>query len=116
MLLYHKKQKRVLSTPYLQGSDIITTITLDGNTLSSSEIWRVATGDAEVDISQSSWDRIIKSRKVVDDILQSGEIVYGINTGFGALVNQTISDKDLQQLQIVKSLSLIHISEPTRPY
>ena len=100
MSLYHKKHKRVLSTHYLQGSDIITTITLDGNTLSSSEIWRVATGHAEVDISQSSWDRIIKSRKVVDDILESGEIVYGINTGFGALVNQTISDKDLQQLQV----------------
>ena len=60
----------------------------------------MATGNAEVDIPQSSWDRIIKSRKVVEDILQSGEIVYGINTGFGALVNQTISDKDLQQLQV----------------
>ena len=59
----------------------------------------MATGNAEVDISQSSWDRIIKSRKVVEDILQSGEIVYGINTGFGALVNQTISDKDLQDLE-----------------
>ena len=100
MLLCHKKHKRVLSTHCLQGSEIITTITLDGNTLSSAEIWRVATGDAEVEISQSSWDRIIKSRKVVENILESGEIVYGINTGFGALVNQTISSEDLQQLQI----------------
>ena len=78
---------------------MISTITLDGNTLSSSEIWRVATCNAEADISQSSWDRIIKSRKVVENILESGEIVYGINTGFGALVNQTISSEDLQQLQ-----------------
>ena len=91
---------RVLSTHCLQGSDFISTITLDGNTLSSSEIWRIATGDADADISQSSWDRIIKSRKVVEDILHSGEIVYGINTGFGALVNQTISEDDLQQLQV----------------
>jgi histidine ammonia-lyase len=68
--------------------------------LSSAEIWRVATNDAKVELSQSSWDRIIKSRKVVDDILESGEIVYGINTGFGALVNQTISSDDLQQLQV----------------
>ena len=68
--------------------------------MSSAEIWRVATNNAIIDISQSSWDRIIKSRKVVDEILDSGEIVYGINTGFGALVNQTISHEDLQQLQV----------------
>ena len=96
----HKKQKRNLLTHCSQGSEIISKVTLDGHTLSSSEIWRVATGDADVEVSESSWDRIVKSRKVVDNILESGEIVYGINTGFGALVNQTISPKDLQQLQV----------------
>ena len=74
-------------------------VILDGNTLSSSEIWRIALGKSDLDVSDSSWTRIVKSRKVVDDILDSGEIVYGINTGFGALVNQTISNEDLHQLQ-----------------
>ncbi len=87
-------------TRYSQGSERISTITLDGNTLSSSEIWRAATDGIQIQLSNDSWDRIIKSRKVVDDILESDEIVYGINTGFGSLVNQTISKDDLQQLQI----------------
>lgn len=87
-------------TRYSQGGERISTITLDGNTLSSSEIWRAATDGIQIQLSNDSWDRIIKSRKVVDDILESGEIVYGINTGFGSLVNQTISKDDLQQLQI----------------
>ena len=83
-----------------QGSENISKITLDGNTLSSSEIWRTAKSNLQIQISDDSWDRIIKSRKVVEDILESEEIVYGINTGFGSLVNQTISKEDLQQLQI----------------
>ena len=60
----------------------------------------VLLNNLQVKLSDDSWDRIIKSRKVVEDILTSGEIVYGINTGFGSLVNQTISGEDLQQLQV----------------
>ncbi len=87
-------------TRYSQGSENISTITLDGNTLSSTEIWRAAKNNLQIQLSNDSWDRIIKSRQVVDEILESGEVVYGINTGFGSLVNQTISGDDLQQLQV----------------
>ena len=37
---------------------------------------------------------------MIDAILQSDQIVYGINTGFGSLVNTTISKEDLKQLQV----------------
>ncbi|MCH1481549.1 MAG: histidine ammonia-lyase [Candidatus Poseidoniaceae archaeon] len=73
---------------------------LDGNTLSPAEAMAVATGSAKLEITQDSWDRIINSRKVVEDILKSGEVVYGINTGFGSLVNTTIDSEKLQELQI----------------
>lgn len=39
------------------------------------------------------------SHVVVQDVLESHQIVYGINTGFGSLANQVISNKHLQQLQ-----------------
>lgn len=73
---------------------------LDGNTLSPAEAMAVATGSAKLEITQDSWDRIINSRKVVEDILKSGEVVYGINTGFGSLVTTTIDSEKLQELQI----------------
>jgi len=73
---------------------------LDGNTLSPAEVMAVAEGSAKLEITQDSWDRIINSRKVVDNILDSGEVVYGINTGFGSLVNTTIDSEKLQELQI----------------
>ena len=73
---------------------------IDGNTLSPAEVMAVAKGSAKLEITQDSWDRIINSRKVVDDIVKSGKVVYGINTGFGSLVNTTIDSEKLQELQI----------------
>ena len=73
---------------------------LDGNTLSPAEIIAIANGSASLEVSQDSWDRIIKSRKIVDDIVSSGQVVYGINTGFGSLVNTIIDSEKLQELQI----------------
>ena len=75
-------------------------IQLDGNTLSPAEVYAVATDSLEINLSDDSWNRIVKSRKVVEDILQSGEVVYGINTGFGSLVDTNISSEKLQDLQI----------------
>tara|TARA_B100000767_G_scaffold275211_1_gene311039 strand:- start:5162 stop:6709 length:1548 start_codon:yes stop_codon:yes gene_type:complete len=75
-------------------------IQLDGNTLSPAEVYAVATDSLEINLSEDSWSRIVKSRKVVEDILQSGEVVYGINTGFGSLVDTNISSEKLQDLQI----------------
>ena len=73
---------------------------IDGNTLSPAEVMAIAKGSAKLEITQDSWDRIINSRKVVDDIVKSGKVVYGINTGFGSLVNTTIDSEKLQELQI----------------
>jgi len=75
-------------------------IQLDGNTLSPAEVYAVASENIEIKLSDDSWNRIVKSRKVVEDILDSGEVVYGINTGFGSLVDTNISNEHLQDLQV----------------
>ena len=72
---------------------------LDGNTLSTAEVMAIAYGNAKLEVSEDAWSRIVRSRNVVEDILQSEEVVYGINTGFGSLVNTTIDSDKLQQLQ-----------------
>ena len=71
-------------------------VVLDGNTLSPAEVIAIANGSAQLELSQDSWGRIINSRKIVDDLVASGEVVYGINTGFGSLVNTTIDSEKLQ--------------------
>lgn len=49
---------------------------------------------------------IRRSRAIVEEALDRDEPMYGINTGFGALVNKRVSDKQLKQLQ--RNLILSH--------
>ncbi len=50
--------------------------------------------------SPSALKNMRASRQVIETVLHSGQIVYGVNTGFGALSNKRISDQELEQLQI----------------
>lgn len=75
------------------------TIRLDGNTLSTAEISLVSRG-AKVEVATDAWNKVDSARAVVERILASGETVYGINTGFGALVSEIIPPEDLAALQV----------------
>ncbi len=44
--------------------------------------------------------RIAAGRRVVEQVLRSGETVYGVNTGFGKLARERISEDELGQLQV----------------
>ena len=72
----------------------------DGTTLSPQEIMMVARQQATVEVSENAWPLIHAARNVVERIVETGETVYGINTGFGALVKERISQEDLANLQI----------------
>ncbi|DAC52752.1 MAG TPA: aromatic amino acid lyase, partial [Candidatus Poseidoniales archaeon] len=72
----------------------------DGTTLSPQEVMMVAKQRASVAVSENAWPAIHAARGVVDRIVSTGETVYGINTGFGALVQERISTGDLAQLQL----------------
>ncbi|HPC39158.1 MAG TPA: histidine ammonia-lyase [Exilispira sp.] len=43
--------------------------------------------------------KIDENRKIIDDIIKSKKVVYGINTGFGVLASTTISNENLENLQ-----------------
>ncbi|MAM36536.1 MAG: histidine ammonia-lyase [Euryarchaeota archaeon] len=75
-------------------------ISLDGFTLSSSEVSLISLGKTTVSISPDALIRVQSARSVVERILSDNETVYGINTGFGALVHQSISPSDLTKLQV----------------
>lgn len=75
---------------------------LDGTNLTVEMIYEISNakaGEIKVELTEVSRKRILESRQFVDDIVEKGEPVYGINTGFGALSNKHIEKKDLSQLQ-----------------
>jgi len=51
-------------------------------------------------ISDKTWEKVDHFRTLVDAKLESGEIIYGINTGFGFLSNVHISKDQLEALQL----------------
>lgn len=52
-----------------------------------------------VQISATALDRVRAGRAAIERILQRGDVVYGVNTGFGILKNQRIDPLQLEQLQ-----------------
>jgi histidine ammonia-lyase len=75
-------------------------VVVTGRTLSLEEIEAVSFRHAEVSLSPDARERIVASRKVVEDILREDRVVYGINTGFGNFRNVVIPREDLEELQL----------------
>lgn len=74
-------------------------IEIDGASLSLEQIEKVADG-AEANLASGAVPRIARARKFVEEIIARGQVVYGINTGFGALSDVTIPADKLRELQL----------------
>jgi len=78
-------------------------ILIDGNSLSVEQVVEVALakkGDITVKLTSSSQEKILTAKNYVEQVVNKGKAVYGINTGFGALSNVHIDKEDLGQLQV----------------
>jgi histidine ammonia-lyase len=75
-----------------------------GETLTLADVAAVAAG-AEVSLSDDARERVAAARRVVEEAVASGEVVYGVTTGFGALANIRIDPAQASDLQhgIVRS-------------
>lgn len=74
-------------------------VTLDGTSLTPEDVAAVARHDAPVELAAESRERMRESRERVESVLESGEPVYGVNTGFGHLVETHIDREDIERLQ-----------------
>jgi histidine ammonia-lyase len=62
-------------------------VELTGQPLSLSEIAQIAYSDASIQLGASAYDRVEASRKVIEEIVALGGVVYGVSTGFGKLAD-----------------------------
>ena len=83
----------------------MTVVEIDGHSLTIEGAISVANGYNTAVLTKSARKRMEQSRRGVEQIIDSGEVVYGINTGFGAMSSVRIAGDDLEQLQtnLIKS-------------
>jgi histidine ammonia-lyase len=82
-------------------------LSLDGTSLSLAALAPVLAGaPVELRVAKAALARVRAARKLVDDHVEAGDIVYGLTTGFGKLKSVAIARADLAELQ--RNLVLSH--------
>ncbi|MCT9098457.1 histidine ammonia-lyase [Haloarchaeobius sp. HME9146] len=75
------------------------TVELDGQSLTPEDVVAVARHDEPVAIPDPARERVREARERVEHVVDAGEAVYGLNTGFGELVNERIPREKIETLQ-----------------
>lgn len=83
-------------------------ITMDGESLSPEEVYHIAAGHERARLSEDATGRIRRSRERLMDQLSRGKAIYGVNTGFGSLLNVSVPRDRIIELQ--KNLIRSHAS------
>ena len=75
-------------------------VALNGNDLTIKDIVLIGVGDKRIELEQDALDRCRESRGFIEDEVEAGRIIYGVNTSFGPMCNKIISDEEIEQLQV----------------
>ncbi len=75
-------------------------IELDGQSLRIADVEAVAAGRARVVLAAAARARVEATRRVVNDLVARGAVVYGVTTGFGKLSEVAIPQDQLAALQV----------------
>src|SRR6058998_1647958 len=74
-------------------------IRIDGQSLTIEEVVAAARERESVTLAPQAKLAIERSRKALEDLVQEGDIAYGIKTGFGQLENVAIPEGAVRDLQ-----------------
>ena len=77
----------------------IESVVLTGADLTIADVVAVARQDAPVALDAHARERMSEARAVVEALVRSGEVVYGITTGFGDLASTVVAAGDATALQ-----------------
>jgi len=75
-------------------------IRLGESKLTLDDLVDVARGEVRVELPAEARQRVRASRRVVDEAVRAGQVVYGVTTGFGRLKDQLIAPEDTRSLQL----------------
>ena len=89
-------------------------VVLDGRSLTLGQVEAVARLGADVNLAPVARDRMTDTRARIEACVAAGEVIYGVNTGFGRLADVHIPEEQLAQLQ--KNLLRSHACGVGEPF
>lgn len=89
-------------------------VIITGNTLTIDEVASVCRNFYEVELSDDAIEKVKASRKIVDDFVENGDVIYGVTTGFGKFSDVSISKDESELLQ--KNLIVTHAVGAGKPF
>ena len=75
------------------------TIVLDGSGLTIEKLVRIARHEEKVELHPEALNRIKVCRQMLEEKIEAGEIMYGVNTGIGEFSEVVLTDEQVQQFQ-----------------
>lgn len=86
---------------------------IDGNSITVDSLFEMTTKPGTFELSPDAAKKVKASRDYIEARIQNGEVMYGVNTGFGAFSSVRISDSEIEQLQknLIRSHS-VGIGDP----
>lgn len=75
------------------------TAQLTGQEIRLDLLWQMAKGDFKLELSPVARTAMTESRDYIEGRIRAGEVMYGVNTGFGAFSSVRISDSEIEELQ-----------------
>ena len=74
-------------------------VVLTGDNITVRDVINVAYFNAKVELSEEARDKIKKCRHFIEDAVKKKLIIYGVNTGFGALSTEILDENKIIELQ-----------------
>ncbi len=75
-------------------------VEIDGFTMNVEMFYGIVVKRKKVKISGITKENVQKSRNSLQKLIMSGNNIYGVNTGFGSLLNRKIKPEEEKQLQV----------------
>ena len=97
----------------IEINSVLETVSIDGNNLTLEQVVAVARSHAPVALHTTGRANILRSRRVVEQILKENRIVYGVTTGFGQFCDTMVSPEDSGALQ--RNLIISHAAGVGEP-
>jgi histidine ammonia-lyase len=85
-----------------------TDVVIDGGAVSIPDLEQVARGTSRVILGPTAFVNLRDSRAALEHAIARGEVIYGVNTGFGSLAQKRLDGEQLREVQ--RNLILSHAS------